>query len=170
MFHQGHHPSRQLAAMHLSMDSSNEWLTDLAPLIIARMMSTIFKFGLLMVVCMVGDGSGLHISSIGSQIGDSHSCFKLNDILHVPSISRNLLLVLNLQKAIIVTLNFTLLILWLGSQIQESPLPRTNQQRNLPIEVTNKEACSHLWRSSSAFFHQQIIFYSLAQSVCPSCY
>lgn len=126
MSHQGHHPSRQLAAMHLSMDSSNEWLTDLAPLIIARMMSTIFKFGLIMVVCMVGDGSGLHISSIGSQIGDSHSCFKLNDILHVPSISRNLLLVLNLQKAIIVTLNFTLLILWLGSQIQESPLPRTN--------------------------------------------
>jgi histone deacetylase 1/2 len=38
------------------------------------------------------DGSGMHISHIGhSTVHTPHNTFKLNDILHVPSASKNLL-------------------------------------------------------------------------------
>lgn len=43
----------------------------------------------------VTNGSGLPISDVGHSIltGDSNSCFHLNNVLHVPRVSKHLLLV-----------------------------------------------------------------------------
>lgn len=109
MAYQGRNPSRQLAAMHITAES-HEWLTDSGAthhvINDASHLQYNSNYGG-NDRCMGGGGSGLRICGVGSTLLATPSSVKLNNIHHVPDISRTLLSVDSLPRIIIATLNFT---------------------------------------------------------------
>ena len=62
---------------------------------------------------VIGDGSGLPVSHIGSlSLASSNRVFHLRDTLCVPTIQKNLFPFTTLPSIIMFTLNFILLIFW----------------------------------------------------------